>query len=280
MDRDGPFDEKKSRGNFLGMSRTPFLVGIASLFVASTAFSHVRIKSPTPRDTGDGHKFGPCGRAGNVAGGAAIPKGAVTKVYPAGTTTIPVEWEETVAHGGWFAIDLSTTGDDKNFTMIDMVKDPAGISSNIGAPRMVPIPPGTTCKNCTLRVRQVMCSSDAIPLNDAKCTASSTTISTYFTCADIQILGAGEDAGPPPPDAGQATTDSGTGTTTDSGTSSGTDSGSSNNNNNNGTGEEEPDGDFNSSSGCSTTASVGWNGLALSGVAGFVAMMFRRRRRN
>ncbi len=224
-----------------------------------------------PRDDSAAHKEAPCG--------VGIAKGPVKKVYPAGTTQIPVEFEETIGHGGWFAIDLSL-GNDQNFTLIDMMKDPDnGLTSTKGAPRMVTIPAGTTCANCTLRLRQVMCTSDKIPVDDAKCVATlNSGISTYHSCADIQIGAGTADAGAPTDAGGTATTDSGTSTTVDASTTGTTDAGSTGPAPGGGN-PDESDGEFNGSSGSCSTSESGGGSLLVGGMIAAAVAFSRRRRR-
>jgi hypothetical protein len=135
--------------------------------------------APPPRDTGDAHKTAPCGDSARTTTATPFDQGA----------TITVEWEETISHQGCFQIALSTA-DDKNFTVLKQIDDPAGGAGTVYSEKIT-LPQNVTCPACTLVVRQLMLGAPCTqsPQNDLDA-------STYYSCADIRIgAGAPSDAG-------------------------------------------------------------------------------------
>ncbi len=155
-------------------------LGLATLFLSSSAYAHITMTSPAPR--GADQKAGPCGKTGSARGSN------VTQFAPG--ETIMVEWDETVDHPGHYRIAFDDDGNDftnpnnpgDNFpeTMVEPIADKAG-----GHYQQQITLPTTPCENCTLQLMQVM--TVAVPYN-----------SFYFQCADIRIGdggGGGDDAG-------------------------------------------------------------------------------------
>jgi hypothetical protein len=164
----------------------------------SLALAHTVMLTPQPRDMRDDHKTAPCG---------AIARTNRCTQYEAGAT-IPVKWMETVDHTGCFQIALSQNND-QNFTILKQINDPAGTGGAV-YPDTVKLPPGVTCTNCTLVVRQLMI--------DKACTTApfqnDLDASTYYSCADIRIgdfPGAAPCEPPVAPDAGPGTPDASSG---------------------------------------------------------------------
>ncbi|WP_394822721.1 hypothetical protein [Pendulispora albinea] len=172
---------------------------MALLLASASAWGHAVLTSPVPRDlTCDDAdcKVGPCG--GRSPG---APKYKFEK-----TGDLKLSWTETIDHEGCFVVELSKTGDDKNFQVLQTIPDDAN-----GVPltrtSTIRLDGGVECEHCVLRVRQIMSGSSA------GCTAA-TDASTYFSCADIII---GTDA--QVPDGGDS--DSGGASNPDAGKSGG-----------------------------------------------------------
>lgn len=175
-----------------------FTAAVTSLLVGGRALAHTELVNPPPRlDAGcDGLvtacKTAPCGGS---------PMQAPYRFYKS-NDTLKVTFEETIEHNGCFVVELSTTGDDKNFKPMwvqrDTLKAPASMTATI------PLDGGVDCKHCTLRVRQMMMTT-----TPANCDPNATpNQGTYYQCADIQI-GAWPDAGPSGGDDGGTTTGGG-----------------------------------------------------------------------
>jgi hypothetical protein len=183
----------------------------------SIADAHALLVKPVPRDTTDTLlKMGPCG--GSMANGPLTKKAPVEQYMPG--QMITVDYKETVGHQGCYLFQLSSTGNDQNFTTLLQVNDPGGNQGVLQA--QVKLPNGVTCANCTLRVIQVMlgaaCAANQDPTNT----------SNYYSCADVRIgnftdAGAVMDAGMPNFDAasqdepGSSSSGSTTGPTPDGG---------------------------------------------------------------
>lgn len=166
-----------------------WLVILAISVLPASALAHAKLVAPTPRDDNDNHKTGPCGGVARTAGRTAYEPGA----------TVPVRWRETIDHAGCFQIAFSP-GNDSNWVNLAQIVDDGG-TPNTDYDASVTLPPGVTCRDCTLVVRQLMqssnfCEPDADP--------NLATNGTYYSCADICVgdcedledAGNGEDAGP------------------------------------------------------------------------------------
>jgi hypothetical protein len=259
-----------------------FAVAAALVAVPSAVFAHAQLISPKPRTANDGIKIPPCGN---------IPKTASFTQYDAGAL-ITVQWREGIDHSGCFDFVLATTGQvgdaaadpqtgDK-WMRLKRVPDDGG-TANTNFTTTVQLPPGVTCENCTLALRQIMANSNPggiCPGGQCICAANTPDEMdggppTYFSCADIRI-GDFPDAAPSA-DAGD--NDSGTSTTpTDGGGKvfDGGDPGSSSSSSG-GAPRRLSGGD---DGGCS----VGWNAstgaaLFMVGGIGVLAVMRRRRKR-
>jgi hypothetical protein len=206
----------------LGMGLSGFRVLSVAVLVAigvsysGVASAHALLVQPVPRDQTDTKlKMGPCG--GDATNGPLVKKAPVIQYQPG--ATIDIDYKETIGHQGCYLFQLSTTGDDKNFTMLKLpgganaqVADPAGAGGNLKT--QLVLPAGVTCQNCTLRLIQVMLGANCAANQDPTAT------SNYYSCADIRIgdfsdAGAVMDAGPPNFDAStQDPAESGEGSTT------------------------------------------------------------------
>lgn len=108
----------------------------------------------------------PCGAEPNPATSAAYT--GIVSSYPRGTT-VRVEWEETIPHNGYFAIDFRDNNG--NFINEIQVPDPAG--TPLGKHALSYTLPDQVCaptQSCILRMRQWMGGS------------------FYYSCADVVLF--------------------------------------------------------------------------------------------
>jgi MYXO-CTERM domain-containing protein len=174
---------------------------------AGAAEAHIELLSPTPRytiaESGD-NKACPCGtgtsnRLCNVDGERSDSNRAVE----ARVTTLDsgsmltLRFEEYVGHTGRFRVAIDYEGadlEDFNSNILLDIPDPAGSTGNIGQGSIweieVPLP-DVACDECTLQLIQVMNGNTVDPVLDPVGKSS------YYTCADIKLVG-----GAPLPDAG------------------------------------------------------------------------------
>jgi len=154
-------------------------LAVALMLASVSAWGHAVLSSPVPRDlTCDdvSCKAAPCGGQNPGA-----PKYKIEK-----DGELAITWNETVDHQGCFVLELSTTGDDKAFNVLQTIPDEAN-AVPLMRTRAVRLDGGIECEHCVLRLRQIMSGSSS------DCTAD-TDASTYFSCADIVI---GTDASVP-----------------------------------------------------------------------------------
>lgn len=241
----------------------------------SVASAHALFVNPVPRDTTDTKlKMGPCG--GDAMNGPLVKKQPVVQ-YAVGAK-IMVDFKETVAHQGCYLFQLSTTGDDKNFTMLKLgdgvtnaqVNDPAGNGGNQKVE--LQLPAGVMCQNCTLRMIQVMLGANCAANQDPTATPN------YYSCVDVRIgdfqdAGAIMDAGPPDFDASSSDEPDTDGPTTEPTDGGGKTSSSSSGNG--ATGRRLPNND---GGGCNVGIGT-TSGVSLFLSAGIAAMAFLRRRK-
>ena len=251
------------------------------LFVASSADAHVRMTAPGPRDNMDNHKAGPCG-AGSV-------KAAIKSTFTSGQN-ISVELEETIDHRGCFVVDLATA-DNQTFQVLKIAQGGGAAANFLADPaNAVPLkrtvtatlPAGLTCNNCTLRVRQLMHTTE-VGCNENTVPASG----TYFSCADVRINAAvvpdaGADSAVPAADSGIPASDGGTTSSGDAGMS--TSDGSTVNpggGGNGGVDEFEDESPFaKNDSGCAMQPESGGSTLTLGALALAAVIATRRSRKN
>lgn len=189
--------------------RTALFSIVFTGLLTSTAFAHIDMLSPTPRypeNVALDNKACPCGvgesnRLCNVEGDRSDPDRAaearVTTLTAGGTVT--VRFDEYIAHAGRYRVAIDYDGADlEDFNMNPLVDipDPAGNVGNTGGGSIweieVPLP-NVNCDNCTLQLIQMMDGNTTDPVADP------VNRSTYYTCADIKLVGAspnGPDAGP------------------------------------------------------------------------------------
>src|SRR4051794_13370348 len=159
--------------------------------VTSAAHGHARLKSPAPRDNHSDYKSPPVGGVGigepcGVARAATQPSTTLTP-----GAAITVTWEETVNHPGCFVIDFSP-GNDASFVKLGAkshANPPAPSNPTTANARQWSLGvtlPTAPCTACTLRVRQLMLTSD---LADTACPPASIPAGeTYYSCANV-VLG-------------------------------------------------------------------------------------------
>src|SRR4051812_33276470 len=159
--------------------------------VTSAAHGHARLKSPAPRDNHSDYKSPPVGGVGigepcGVARAATQPSTTLTP-----GAAITVTWEETVNHPGCFVIDFSP-GNDASFVKLGAkshANPPAPSNPTTANARQWSLGvtlPTAPCTACTLRVRQLMLTSD---LADTACPPASVPAGeTYYSCANV-VLG-------------------------------------------------------------------------------------------
>jgi hypothetical protein len=112
---------------------------------------------PLTRATSDNNY--PCGKPGNILTNYTINQ------------TINVQWQITKPLGGTCFIDLSTTGEDTNFTTIGSIPNCADkVGDNFQAD--IKLPEDVTCDRCTIKFRLVPDLSEDV----------------YLNCADVSIL--------------------------------------------------------------------------------------------
>jgi hypothetical protein len=178
--------------------------------VAPSASAHIELIDPPPRyvladGSDNGIKSCPCGLGGsnrvcNVAADGSDPdRSERVSRFEAGST-VTIRFQEFVNHGGRFRVAFDPEGADMadfNANILEDVQDPSNAS---GMMWEIPITlPNMTCDNCTLQLVQAMEVDQNTEIADPA------PISSYYACADIQLvapgsLGSGPDE---PPNDGQ-----------------------------------------------------------------------------
>jgi BIM1-like copper acquisition factor len=129
----------------------------ALLFLPASAHAHTRLTSPASRSVAVDLQTSPCGGVARTATSASLPAGQ----------TVQVSFLEQQMHGT-FAIYFSPAND-ANFTLL--MGGIASLGSGMTHDVMVQLP-STPCSACTLQVVQQNGGSP------------------YYSCADIQLVGA------------------------------------------------------------------------------------------
>lgn len=197
----------------------PIGLPLAVTLAASPAGAHIRLLKPEARYEITGFETGikscPCGMGPNtetcnVAQDGSDPNRASNRVtvLQAGST-ITVRFEELVDHAGRFRIAFDPDGadvEDFNANVLLDVPDPADVTSNTDEEDIWEVQvelPEMTCDNCTLQLVQVMNNDTANPVADPS------NQSTYYACADIELVGSGDggsgDGGSSNPNDGEGT---------------------------------------------------------------------------
>lgn len=180
--------------------RTALLSVLFTATLSSTAVAHIDMLSPTPRypeEVALDNKACPCGvgasnRLCNVEGDRSDPDRAsedrITELTAGGTVT--VRFDEYVGHTGRYRVAIDYDGadlEDFNANPLLDVPDPPGNTGNTGGGSIweleVPLP-NVNCDNCTLQLIQMMDGNQDDPVDDP------VNRSTYYTCADIRLVGA------------------------------------------------------------------------------------------
>lgn len=151
-----------------------------ALLSSATAFAHVRLTAPKPRNNSDGLKAGPCG---NVA------RTATPTTFMAGET-ITVQWEETINHPGKFIFSFSPANDlNFNQNVLATIVDIQDQRNNLPHKYQAQIKlPNQACEACTFQMIQSMEENPAAP-------------TYYYSCADIRLVAAGTATPTPAPTA-------------------------------------------------------------------------------
>lgn len=191
---------------------------------AAAALAHVGLEDPPPRYPSDGYynnKACPCGVGPNDSlcsdtSNQSDPNRSTTvTIYDAGET-ITISAHEVIGHSGRWRVAFDPDGADLadfNANILLDVEDPPGSDGNVGQGDLwefVVTLPNVGCSNCTLQLLQIMNGNTVDPVPDP------TGQSTYYQCADIELIGSAStgDTG------GTSNTDG----TSDTGITSGTDS--------------------------------------------------------
>lgn len=154
----------------------PFVLS-AALLAPLMAWSHAELTDPTPRSAcvnSTNCKTAPCG---------TIAAGNVTKTFFIGSS-YDINWTETIEHPGNYRLALSTNGElgFNNFILQDLIADTLGTAPHLYTWAWT-VPDTANCDPCVLQLIQVMSDS----------------MSSYYNCADIQILPAGSATPTPTP---------------------------------------------------------------------------------
>jgi hypothetical protein len=160
--------------------------------------AHALLNNPMPRDQQDGYKDPPMTPPGTgapcgISEASSQPHNTLTAGAP-----ITVTWSETINHPGCFVIDFSAAND-QSFQILGVkshMNPPAPTSPTKAKPRMWSLDvtlPSTPCPKCTLRLRQLMLTSD---VTADKCPpASIPNGSTYYSCSNVALTATSTGAG-------------------------------------------------------------------------------------
>lgn len=193
----------------LGRVGTLGAFALATL-VAPSARAHIELIEPPPRyvlanGSDNGIKSCPCGLGGsnrvcNVAADGSDPdRSQRVSRFEAGST-ITIRFREFVNHAGRFRVAFDPDGADMgdfNDNILEDVQDPSNAS---GMMWEIPVTlPNMTCENCTIQLVQAMEVDQNTEIADPA------PISSYYACADIQLVAPGTLGGDPgePPSDGQ-----------------------------------------------------------------------------
>lgn len=188
--------------------RTTLLALLLSCVLAATADAHIELLEPVaryPLSVSGDNKACPCGlgqsnRLCDVEGDRSDPDRSTDRVttLTAGTT-VTFRFDEYVGHAGRYRVAIDYDGadlDDFNENILVDIPDPSGSAGNTGQGSIweidVPLP-NIACDNCTLQLVQMMDGNTTDPVPDPAGRSS------YYTCADIVLIGGTgtADAGPP-----------------------------------------------------------------------------------
>lgn len=155
---------------------------------ASTAHAHIELLEPSSRYDGSQNKSCPCGaglsnRTCNVERDGSDPNRSdrVTELRAGSTITVRVD--EYIGHSGRYRIAFDPVGadvEDFNQHILLDVPDPGDVS---GLWEFEVTLPDVTCDRCTLQVVQAMHGDEEHSVPDPSI------VSSYYTCADIRLVG-------------------------------------------------------------------------------------------
>ena len=164
---------------------------------ASTASAHIELIDPPPRYQLPANKSCPCGDGDSnrvcdtTAAETHDDNRSTTVTQLEAGSTITITAEEYVDHAGRMRVAFDNEGADLtdfNANILADESDPLDGTISQATPHTWTFDvqvPNTPCDNCTLQVIQVMNVDTATPVADPA------PASTYYTCADIQIVPAG-----------------------------------------------------------------------------------------
>lgn len=168
------------------------MVPVATLW-ASSVSAHIRMSEPLPRYDAESNKSCPCGEGGSnrtcntTAEETSDPnrsEGRVTQ-YEVGST-ITVFFDEYINHSGRFRVAFDEDGADLADFNDNVLIDVADPNDAPGFRELMVTLPDTPCDNCTLQLIQAMHGDTVNPVDDPA------PLSTYYTCADIQLVPVGQ----------------------------------------------------------------------------------------
>jgi hypothetical protein len=166
--------------------------------LALPALAHVGLEDPPPRYPSDGYynnKSCPCGVGPNDtycsdSSATSDPNRSSTITqYDAGAT-ITIRAHEVIGHSGRWRVAFDPDVADFNANILLDVEDPEGNAGNTGSGDLWEFAvtlPSEPCTNCTLQLLQIMNGNTVDPVPDP------TGHSTYYQCADLELLAPPED---------------------------------------------------------------------------------------
>lgn len=188
--------------------RRPVSIGLALLglvLLASPASAHISLLEPTARYDGSlpmGSKACPCGvgdsnRLCDIPGDRSDPDRSNNVTVLEAGATVTLRFDEYVGHTGRYRVAFDDDGadhDDFNANILEDIVDPMGNDGNAGGSiwEITVTVPDVICDNCTLQLVQMMDGDTSAPVLDPAGRSS------YYQCADIEIVAPGSDMGPPP----------------------------------------------------------------------------------
>jgi MYXO-CTERM domain-containing protein len=189
-----------------------FNLAAAFALLSSTASAHIELLDPSPRYTLPANKSCPCGagdsnrRCEQTAEESKDPNRSDNVTTFEAGSTITVVADEYVDHAGRMRVAFDPDGADLadfNSHVLHDEADPAEPGLSMAKPHVWSFEiqlPSEPCDNCTLQVIQVMQGGTE------KAVADPAPLSTYYSCADIQLVAAAG-AAPPVSDASDEASD-------------------------------------------------------------------------
>jgi MYXO-CTERM domain-containing protein len=162
----------------------------SALFVTTSASAHIELLEPTARYPRSGNKSCPCGegdsnrRCDVPAEESSDPnRSTAEKVtrYEVGST-LTVRFTEYIGHSGRFRVAFDADGADLSDFNDHVLMDVPDPSDGRGDREIVVTLPDAPCENCTLQLIQAMHGDTENAVLDPA------PLSTYYTCADIELV--------------------------------------------------------------------------------------------